>query len=77
MVVSLNNRDILEDETKTLEDYGVVWGDLVYVQVQDSADTDSSASSSSVSQVSRLSVLMVGLDCTCKVKYGMSEKLKY
>ena len=52
MVVSLNNRDILEDETKTLEDYGVVGGDLVYVLVQDSADTDSSASSSSISQVS-------------------------
>ena len=52
MVVSLNNRDILEDGTKSLEDYGVVWGDLICFLVENSADTDSSASSSSFSQVS-------------------------
>ena len=52
MVVSLNYRDILEDETKSLEGYGVVGGDTIYVLMQDSADTDSSASSSNISQVS-------------------------
>ena len=52
MIASLNNRDILEDETKSLEDYGVVGGELIYVLMQDSADTDSSASSSNVSLVS-------------------------
>ena len=52
MVVSLNNRGILEDGTKTKEDFGVVRGDTIYVLVQDSADTDSSTSSSSISRIS-------------------------
>ena len=52
MAVSLYNKDILEDETKSVEDYGVVGGDLIYVLMQDSADTDSSASSRCISQVS-------------------------
>ena len=52
MVSSLNNRDIQEDGTKSVEDYCVVGGDLIYVLMQDSADTDSSASSSNISLVS-------------------------
>ena len=52
MVVSLNNRDTLEDGTKSLEDFRVVGVDLIYVLAENSADTDSSESSSSISQVS-------------------------
>ena len=46
--LSLNNSEVLEDETKTLLDYGVVGGDLIYVVLESDGSSPASGSSSQV-----------------------------
>ena len=48
---SLNNSDVLEDESKTLKDYGVVGGDLIYIVVENAGGTDSGTSAGGTPQV--------------------------